>query len=120
MLGDTPVLNRLGFDDAPNKDDEAKAGFVFENKDGELLGGNTEPPVCPNSVVLVDDVNGFELAADGLLNVLNVLVEGRPVEVLANGLFIGADENWPGLAWPKGFGCGAGVWLKGFCCGAGV
>jgi hypothetical protein len=106
-----PVQNWLGFvDDVPNNEDEAKDGFVFENKDGELVG-NKEPPGCPNCVVLVDDVNGFELGADELLNeVLNVLVEPKVVEDLANGLFVWVDGN--------GFG---ETWLneKGFCCGVG-
>lgn len=93
------MLNGLGFDDdVPNNEDEAKVGFVLENKDDEVVG-NKEPPDCPNSVVLGDDVNRFELAADALLNeVPNVLLEPKPVEVLgANGLFCGVDENGFGL-----------------------
>ena len=81
--------------DVPNNEDEAKEGAAFGNKDGELLAGNTETPVCPNIVVLVDDVNGLKLATDVLLNEVlnsNALVE----PFLANGLF---DENGFGVDW---------------------
>lgn len=107
LANDKPVLNGLVFaDDVPNNEDEARAGLVFGNKDGELLAGNAEPPVCPNSVVLVDNVNGLALAADGLLN-------AKPVEakvgLVANGLFVAADGNWFKVVWPnapvRGFGC---------------
>ena len=80
--------------DVPNNEDEAK-GAAFGNKDGELLAGNTETPVCPKIVVLVDDVNGLKLATDVLLNEVlnsNALVE----PFLANGLF---DENGFGVVW---------------------
>jgi hypothetical protein len=81
--------------DVPNNEDEAKAGAVFGNKDGELLAGNAETPVCPNIVVLVDDVNGLELATGVLLN--EVLNSDALVEpFLANGLF---DENGFGVVW---------------------
>ena len=81
--------------DVPNNEDEAKVGAAFGNKDGELLAGNTETPVCPNIVVLVDDVNGLELATDVLLN--EVLNSDALVETfLANGLF---DENGFGVDW---------------------
>ena len=81
--------------DVPNNEDEAKVGAAFGNKDGELLAGNTETPVCPNIVVLVDDVNGLELATDVLLN--EVLNSDALVEpFLANGLF---DENGFGVDW---------------------
>ena len=81
--------------DVPNNEDEAKAGAAFGNKDGELLAGNTETPVCPNIVVLVDAVNGLELATDVLLN--EVLNSDALVETfLANGLF---DENGFGVDW---------------------
>jgi len=95
LANDKPVPNRLELFgvDVPNNEDEAK-GAAFGNKDGELLAGNAETPVCPNIVVLVDDVNGLELATDVLLNVLNsdALVE----PFLANGLF---DENGFGVVW---------------------
>ena len=81
--------------DVPNNEDEAKEGAAFGNKDGELLAGNAETPVCPKIVVLVDDVNGLELATDVLLNEVlnsNALVE----PFLANGLF---DENGFGVDW---------------------
>ena len=81
--------------DVPNNEDEAKAGAAFGNKDDELLAGNAETPVCPNIVVLVDDVNGLKLATDVLLNEVlnsNALVE----PFLANGLF---DENGFGVDW---------------------
>ena len=81
--------------DVPNNEDEAKVGAAFGNKDGELLAGNTETPVCPKIVVLVDDVNGLKLATDVLLNEVlnsNALVE----PFLANGLF---DENGFGVDW---------------------
>jgi len=81
--------------DVPNNEDEAKEGAAFGNKDGELLAGNAETPVCPNIVVLVDDVNGLELATDVLLN--EVLNSDALVETfLANGLF---DENGFGVDW---------------------
>jgi len=81
--------------DVPNNEDEAKEGAAFGNKDGELLAGNAETPVCPNIVVLVDDVNGLELATDVLLN--EVLNSDALVEpFLANGLF---DENGFGVDW---------------------
>jgi len=81
--------------DVPNNEDEAKAGAAFGNKDGELLAGNAETPVCPNIVVLVDAVNGLELATDVLLN--EVLNSDALVETfLANGLF---DENGFGVDW---------------------
>ena len=81
--------------DVPNNEDEAKAGAAFGNKDDELLAGNAETPVCPNIVVLVDDVNGLELATDVLLN--EVLNSDALVETfLANGLF---DENGFGVDW---------------------
>ena len=80
--------------DVPNNEDEAK-GAAFGNKDGELLAGNAETPVCPNIVVLVDAVNGLELATDVLLN--EVLNSDALVETfLANGLF---DENGFGVDW---------------------
>lgn len=81
--------------DVPNNEDEAKAGAAFGNKDDELLAGNAETPVCPKIVVLVDDVNGLELATDVLLN--EVLNSDALVEpFLANGLF---DENGFGVDW---------------------
>ena len=81
--------------DVPNNEDEAKVGAAFGNKDGELLAGNAETPVCPNIVVLVDAVNGLELATDVLLN--EVLNSDALVETfLANGLF---DENGFGVDW---------------------
>ena len=81
--------------DVPNNEDEAKEGAAFGNKDGELLAGNAETPVCPNIVVLVDAVNGLELATDVLLN--EVLNSDALVETfLANGLF---DENGFGVDW---------------------
>lgn len=95
MLGnDKPVPNGLELFvvDVPNNEDEAKAGVVFANTDGELL--------CPNIVVLVDDVNGLELATDVLLNeVLNsdALVEAG----LENRLF--AENGFGfGVVWPNG------------------
>ena len=81
--------------DVPNNEDEAKAGAAFGNKDDELLAGNAETHVCPNIVVLVDDVNGLELATDVLL--IEVLNSDALVEpFLANGLF---DENGFGVDW---------------------
>ena len=96
LANDKPVPNRLELFgvDVPNNEDEAK-GAAFGNKDGELLAGNAETPVCPNIVVLVDAVNGLELATDVLLNEVlnsNALVE----PFLANGLF---DENGFGVVW---------------------
>jgi len=96
LANDKPVPNRLELFgvDVPNNEDEAK-GAAFGNKDGELLAGNAETPVCPNIVVLVDDVNGLELATDVLLN--EVLNSDALVETfLANGLF---DENGFGVDW---------------------
>lgn len=72
--------------EVPNNDDAAEAGLL--NIDGEVLAGNVERPVCPNIVVLVDDVNGLELATDVLLKeVLNgeVIVGAG---LAANGLFV--------------------------------
>ena len=97
LANDKPVPNRLELFgvDVPNNEDEAKEGAAFGNKDGELLAGNAETPVCPNIVVLVDAVNGLELATDVLLNEVlnsNALVE----PFLANGLF---DENGFGVDW---------------------
>ena len=97
LANDNPVPNRLELfgADVPNNEDEAKAGAAFGNKDDELLAGNAETPVCPNIVVLVDDVNGLELATDVLLN--EVLNSDALVEpFLANGLF---DENGFGVDW---------------------
>jgi hypothetical protein len=97
LANNKPVPNRLELRvvDVPNNEDEAKAGAVFGNKDGELLAGNAETPVCPNIVVLVDDVNGLELATGVLLN--EVLNSDALVEpFLANGLF---DENGFGVVW---------------------
>jgi len=96
LANDKPVPNRLELFgvDVPNNEDEAK-GAAFGNKDGELLAGNAETPVCPNIVVLVDAVNGLELATDVLLN--EVLNSDALVETfLANGLF---DENGFGVDW---------------------
>jgi len=96
LANDKPVPNRLELFgvDVPNSEDEAK-GAAFGNKDGELLAGNAETPVCPNIVVLVDAVNGLELATDVLLN--EVLNSDALVETfLANGLF---DENGFGVDW---------------------
>lgn len=47
--------------DVANNEDEAKEGVVFVNK---------VEPVCPNIAVLVDAVNGLELATGVLLNEL--------------------------------------------------
>ena len=112
LLNGKPVPNGLELFavDEPNNEDVAKAEVVFANKDGVLLAGNAETPVCPNIAVLVEDVNGLELAADVVLNeVLNsdVLVV-KPVEegLEANGFDtegFGFGVIWLGL---NGFGCG--------------
>jgi hypothetical protein len=66
-----------------NNEDVAKE-VVLLNKDGEVLAENVETLVGPNIVVLVDDVNGLELATVLLNEVLN----GEP-GLGANGLFVG-------------------------------
>jgi len=95
---DEPVPNelRLFVIDVPNNDDVAGAGLVFPNNDGELLAGNVETPVCPNIVVLEDDVNGLEL--------LNEVIVGEGLG--ANGLFGFVAGGLNGLL----------VGAKAFCC----
>lgn len=103
LTDDKPVLNGLGLFiiDVPNNEDEANAGLVFAINDGEVLAENAGP----NIPVLVDDVNGLELATGVLLN------SEEPVEagLGANGLFA---ENGFGLGWLNGLFVG----VKGFCC----
>lgn len=102
LANDKPLLNGLelfGIDVPNNEEDEAKAGVVFPNKDVEPLAGNAETPVCPNIVVLVDDVKGLELATDVLLN-----------EGLNNGALVGAGLGGNRLFVENGFGVD---WLNG-------
>ena len=113
LANDEPVPNGLELFviDVPNNDDVEGAGLVFPNNDGELFAGNVETPVCPNIVVLLDDVNGLELATDTLLNdeVLNgeVIVEAG---LGANRLFV---ENGFVAGWLNGLGLL--VEAKAFC-----
>jgi len=112
LANDELVPNGLGLFiiDVPNNDDVPEAGFVFTNTDGEVLAGNVETPVCPNIVVLVDDVNGLELATDALLNEVN----GE--EIVGAGL----EANGYGLIVENGFVAGGLngllVRAKAFCC----
>jgi len=105
LANNEPVPNGLGLfvTDVANNDDVTGVGLVFPNNDGELLAESVETPVCPNIVVLGDDVNGLELVTDALLNeVLNgEVIVGAGLG--ANGLFV---EN--GLLVENGFGA--------FCC----
>jgi len=112
LANDEPVPNGLELFviDVPNNDDVEGAGLVFPNNDGELFAGNVETPVCPNIVVLLDDVNGLELATDALLNEVN----GE--EIVGAGL----EANGYGLIVENGFVAGGLngllVGAKAFCC----
>jgi len=134
LANDELVPNGLGLFiiDVPNNDDVPEAGFVFTNTDGEVLAGNVETPVCPNIVVLVDDVNGLELATDALLNEVNgeeivgaglgtngLIVENEFVAGRLNGLLVGAkafccDDGKLGApaGVPEGFGPPASTSIK--------
>jgi len=132
LANNEPVPNGLGLFviDVPNNDDVPEAGLVFPNNDGQVLAGNVETPVCPNIVVLVDDVNGLE---DALLNeVLNgevlvgaglgangLIVENEFVAGRLNGLLVGAkafccDDGKLGApaGVPEGFGPPASTNIK--------
>lgn len=91
LANEEPVPNGLTLFavDVPNNEDVVKDGVVFVNK---------AEPVDPNIVVLVDDVNGLELAAGVLLNeVLNseVLVAGLEANrLLENGFGVGFGVGW--------------------------